>query len=124
MVASLTDATSPVNSTSNQLGHSRGGSHGTEHRQHRSHTHPGGAPGSGNNTPKRQGTLPTEASNIVLKILREKLGESKTFGENLIFILNRLSTSAPRVSDRDADPANVQTATATDHRLRIFAYRC
>lgn len=32
------------------------------------------------------------SDNLVLKILKSKYGESKTFGENLIFILNRLST--------------------------------
>jgi hypothetical protein len=32
-----------------------------------------------------------DQDNLVLKILKDKLGESKTFGENLIFILNRLS---------------------------------
>ena len=46
---------------------------------------------NGTKVPKKQQSLPTESTNFVLRILREKLGESKTFGENIIFILNRLS---------------------------------
>lgn len=42
---------------------------------------------------KKSSKAGTEHDNLVLKILKDKLGESKTFGENLIFILNRLSKS-------------------------------
>ena len=35
----------------------------------------------------------SDSPNLVLKILNSKHGDSKTFGENLIFILNRLSRS-------------------------------
>ncbi|MBW0509784.1 hypothetical protein O181_049499 [Austropuccinia psidii MF-1] len=34
-------------------------------------------------------------SNIVIKTMKDRLDESKTFGENLIFILNRASNSTP-----------------------------
>ena len=40
---------------------------------------------------QKKPAVPADIANLVLKILRDKLGDSKTFGENLIFILNRLS---------------------------------
>lgn len=43
---------------------------------------------------KKSNSSGGDRDNLVLKILKDKLGESKTFGENLIFILNRLSKSS------------------------------
>ena len=44
-------------------------------------------------------SVPADVANLVLKILKDKLGDSKTFGENLIFILNRLSKPCSRITD-------------------------
>jgi ABC-type Zn2+ transport system substrate-binding protein/surface adhesin len=52
----------------------------SKHPHHHHHHHP---------------TSPThgKAENLVLKVLKANPGENRTFGENLIFILNRLSES-------------------------------
>ncbi len=48
---------------------------------------------------KKSSSSGGDRDNLVLKILKDKLGESKTFGENLIFILNRLSKSSSAVRE-------------------------
>jgi hypothetical protein len=41
---------------------------------------------------KRAASRPHADANVVLKVMKAKMGASKTFGENIIFILNRLGT--------------------------------
>jgi hypothetical protein len=45
-------------------------------------------------------TQPFESNNRVLRVLMRRLGSSKTFGENMIFMLNRASMYT-RSSRRD-----------------------
>lgn len=41
-----------------------------------------------------KGAKRERGTNLVLEVLKEKEDESKTFGENVIFILNRAGTSS------------------------------
>ena len=54
-----------------------------------------GASSNGQHHHNKKNPVPADIANLVLKILKDKLGDSKTFGENLIFILNRLSEPVP-----------------------------
>lgn len=86
---------------------------------------------------KRDGASPKSSSrrisnagqsqNLVLKILTTKLDESKTFGENLIFILNRLSESVPDYLQSRSTlelMAPTQTRAATSRKPKTFAFHC
>lgn len=44
---------------------------------------------------KRLSSAQESDTNIVIRTMKQRLDESKTFGENLIFILNRASHAAP-----------------------------
>lgn len=58
--------------------------------------------------------------NLVLEQLKTSLGESKTFGENLIFILNRASQSSPNLHPTTLIPPH-QTTRQT-HSPFLFSF--
>lgn len=53
------------------------------------------ASGGGLQKPLEPEKLHNDEPNVVLRVMRRRLDESKTFGENIIFILNRTSSSTP-----------------------------
>lgn len=59
-------------------------------------------------------------NNLVLEQLKTSLGESKTFGENLIFILNRASQSSPPLHPATLIPPH-QTTRQT-HSPFLFSF--
>jgi hypothetical protein len=67
------------------------------------------------------GTTPTateisESKNRILRVLMRRLGSSKTFGENMIFMLNRARTSSDH-----SKPSGIDIPLRTDARRSLYA---
>lgn len=112
MVAELDSHSHPSPAHPSSSHHQHSKSHYDSRHPHHHHHHHPTSPTSG------------KAENLVLKVLKANPGENRTFGENLIFILNRLSKSYLSGLSRLL-PANVvlhhQTVAAKKRPQKISA---